>query len=222
MLVISNKGVFSSKLQENTLAAFEKALDLGADGIKADIRRCGSGELICYSDPSLWRMAKKFLYVEKTSLAKIREETGVYVPTLTEFCEKFRKVEKIIFHLRSPSGADAQLANLFAATLLNFNTKRWVVSSSHYLLLIQVRNYLQIRSALVLKKKLGLLDKFFLPSCNTVHFKIDDFDHAGRKFCLENKIKMGVTEVERESQALHCLDYQANYILTTNPSLFQR
>ena len=40
---------------ENTLASIARALDLGADGIEYDVRRCGTGELVLFHDERLER-----------------------------------------------------------------------------------------------------------------------------------------------------------------------
>ena len=38
---------------ENSLAAFQRALDEGADGVELDVRRCATGELVVTHDPVL-------------------------------------------------------------------------------------------------------------------------------------------------------------------------
>jgi glycerophosphoryl diester phosphodiesterase len=41
---------------ENSIAAFERAMSLGADGVELDVRMCRTGELVVYHDRDLWRM----------------------------------------------------------------------------------------------------------------------------------------------------------------------
>ena len=41
---------------ENSLGAFEKAVELGCDGIELDVRLCGSGEVVVFHDRSTYRM----------------------------------------------------------------------------------------------------------------------------------------------------------------------
>ncbi len=53
-LVIAHRGG-SKWAPENTMAAFRKSLDAGADGIELDIHRCKSGELIVIHDETLER-----------------------------------------------------------------------------------------------------------------------------------------------------------------------
>ena len=41
----------ASKVEtENTRVAFERALEMGADAVELDVRRCGSGELVVHHD----------------------------------------------------------------------------------------------------------------------------------------------------------------------------
>lgn len=42
---------------ENSLAAFQRALDEGADGVELDVRQCASGEVVVLHDPSLTRVS---------------------------------------------------------------------------------------------------------------------------------------------------------------------
>ena len=44
----------ASKVElENTTLAFARALEMGADAVELDVRRCGSGELVVHHDPKL-------------------------------------------------------------------------------------------------------------------------------------------------------------------------
>ena len=39
--------------QENTTMAFRRALDMGANAVELDVRRCASGELVVHHDAKL-------------------------------------------------------------------------------------------------------------------------------------------------------------------------
>jgi glycerophosphoryl diester phosphodiesterase len=53
-LIYGHRGV-RGPLPENTLVAFERARQEGADGVELDVRPCGSGELVVFHDPALTR-----------------------------------------------------------------------------------------------------------------------------------------------------------------------
>lgn len=55
-LIIAHRGA-SAFAPENTLAAFKKAVEGGADGIEFDVRLTSDGEAVVFHDPSLKRIA---------------------------------------------------------------------------------------------------------------------------------------------------------------------
>ena len=55
-LIIAHRGA-SAHAPENTLAAFRRAVELGADGIELDVRLAGDGVAVVFHDPSLNRVA---------------------------------------------------------------------------------------------------------------------------------------------------------------------
>lgn len=66
------------------------------EGIKIDVRRCGSGELILFKDPTLYRLCRKFITVRTTPFNKlkdtIKETTGKDLLTLKDAFERFSDV----------------------------------------------------------------------------------------------------------------------------------
>ncbi|MDH5673141.1 MAG: glycerophosphodiester phosphodiesterase [Myxococcales bacterium] len=56
-LLYAHRGVHHHE-PENTLGAFAAAIELGADGVELDVRRCRSGEVVVFHDPDLLRMAQ--------------------------------------------------------------------------------------------------------------------------------------------------------------------
>jgi glycerophosphoryl diester phosphodiesterase len=53
-LVFAHRGA-SAELPENTLAAYERAIEVGADGVECDVRLTRDGELICIHDRTVDR-----------------------------------------------------------------------------------------------------------------------------------------------------------------------
>ena len=88
-LVIGHRGVRRDGVTENTLPAFEAAVDEGAEGIELDVRVCRSGELVVVHDPTLERITGGAdpRSVADLSLAELREVIlpgGAHIPTLAE------------------------------------------------------------------------------------------------------------------------------------------
>ena len=93
---------FGSAAPENSLAAFERAIELGA-GIECDVRLSGDGSAVVFHDSDLTRMCGVSLKVEQTpaalltgqrltgsnqcipALSRVLEVVGGRVPLLLEF-----------------------------------------------------------------------------------------------------------------------------------------
>lgn len=106
MLNIAHRG-FKGKYPENTMLAFEKAIEAGADGIEFDLHLSKDGELVIIHDESLERTTDgKSLVCEKTleELQKLNA-SKLYpgceiqrIPTLREYFE-FAKDKQIITNI---------------------------------------------------------------------------------------------------------------------------
>ena len=64
---------FTVSAPENSLAAFEAAVEIGVDGIELDARVCKSGELIVFHDPTLKRMTDGRGFIKNKILAELRD-----------------------------------------------------------------------------------------------------------------------------------------------------
>ena len=87
--VAAHRG-WSAKYPENTLAAFQAALDLGVDQIETDIRVSKDGELVLFHDPVVERKTNGVGRVEQLTLAQLKAlevGNGGQIATLTEFME---------------------------------------------------------------------------------------------------------------------------------------
>ena len=91
MKVYAHRG-FSAKFPEATLAAYQGAVDAGADGFECDIRLSKEGVPVCFHDRTTLGLAGKFKFVGRTSLSDLRELVSVI--TLQELIELARKNRK--------------------------------------------------------------------------------------------------------------------------------
>jgi len=100
MQIISHRGLVSKGIIENTLEAFDKALEVGATSIECDVRLCGTGEVVLMHDPTLWRTDGRFLPVGITSLYELQRRCSYHIPTLEEFLERYSGKCQIILDLK--------------------------------------------------------------------------------------------------------------------------
>ena len=104
-LRIAHRGASGRGLApENTLAAFEKALDIGIDMLEIDVRVTGDGQLIVLHDPSLDRTTDREGIVREMVLEEIRQADagdGERVPVLREVFDLARHRAPILLEIKS-------------------------------------------------------------------------------------------------------------------------
>jgi len=104
-LRIAHRGASGRGLApENTLAAFEKALDIGVDMLEIDVRVTGDGQLIVLHDPSLDRTTDCEGIVREMGLDEIRQADagdGERVPILGEVFDLARNRAPILLEIKS-------------------------------------------------------------------------------------------------------------------------
>ena len=86
ILKIGHRGA-KGHLAENTLASFQKALDMGADGIELDVHVCATGELVVIHDFTVDRTTNGSGEVHKMTLSelkKLRVDGEHTIPLLDE------------------------------------------------------------------------------------------------------------------------------------------
>ena len=96
-LNVAHRG-FKVTAPENSLAAFNAAVELGVDGIELDVRTCKSGEVVVFHDPILARMTNGRGFVKNKTLAELKRlriksanpELDERIPTLAELIEQVR------------------------------------------------------------------------------------------------------------------------------------
>ena len=96
---------YSGKYPENTMLAFRKAVEAGADGIELDVQLTRDGEPVILHDEQVDRTTDGTGWVKDLTLAELRKldasylYTGQYglnpVPTLREYCEFIRDLPVI-------------------------------------------------------------------------------------------------------------------------------
>lgn len=119
---------------ENTLDAFRAATKFGVHGIELDVRLCGSGEVVVFHDPTLWRLCKKFVVVANTSLQELRREAGFYIPTLDEVVNEFRG-HRLIIDLKGSSIRGAGFERAVLKSVSRLDPHQYELSSDSFICL---------------------------------------------------------------------------------------
>jgi glycerophosphoryl diester phosphodiesterase len=86
--IYGHRGV-RGPVTENTLAAFDRAHQEGADGVELDVRLCKTGELVVLHDPDLRRVTsgrdpRAVRDLSLPELRRVRLDQDLPIPTLSE------------------------------------------------------------------------------------------------------------------------------------------
>ena len=110
----AHRGLHGSGVPENSLAAFQAALDWGA-GIECDVRLSGSGSAIVFHDADLKRICDVALDVERTPTALLTGQrlcgSEHYLPALWRVLEMADGRVPLLLELKTHNGNAAQLCN---------------------------------------------------------------------------------------------------------------
>ena len=122
--VIAHRGA-SGYEPENTLAAFQKAIDLGADMVELDAHLSRDGELVVIHDERLERLTSGFGFVSDYTVSELKQfkilkqcENGdsERIPTLREVFELIGKRVGVVVELKTGyflyDGIEAKTARL--------------------------------------------------------------------------------------------------------------
>lgn len=88
-MLIAHRGA-SDLAPENTLKAFELAIELGANFIEFDVRRTVDNEIVIMHDPGVFRTTHRLGFVKRLTLKKIKSlnaGNGESIPTLKELLQ---------------------------------------------------------------------------------------------------------------------------------------
>jgi glycerophosphoryl diester phosphodiesterase len=109
---IAHRGA-SDKNPENTLIAFERALELKADGVECDVHLSADGEVVVIHDPTVDRTTNGHGEVEGMTLEELRQldagawkhsrYAGQRIPTLREVIELVRGRAQLFVEIKGHS-----------------------------------------------------------------------------------------------------------------------
>lgn len=84
---------------ENTIEAFDRGLDAGADGLELDVRLSGDGEVVVMHDPTIDRTTRRRGPVSRYTAAELAE---VNVPRLRDVLDRYKDAALIV-ELKDPT-----------------------------------------------------------------------------------------------------------------------
>lgn len=112
MKIYAHRG-FSYKYKEATLAAYQGAIDVGADGLECDVRLTKDKVPVCFHDRTTKRIAGVNRRVASLTLAQLREITDVL--TLEELLDLARRTKReVLVETKHPVMSGSRVEKIVA------------------------------------------------------------------------------------------------------------
>lgn len=133
ILILGHRGCRKTTAPENTMAAFRKAFDAGADGIEIDVETTADGRLVVVNR---WFLKANFgFFPWERPLWVIRrhaEEKGIRVPDFDEVCRFIRTLPSAVFNveIKSSHRLICRTARKAAQRIVHFGLEKNVIVSS--------------------------------------------------------------------------------------------
>lgn len=153
-LLIAHRGA-RREAPENTIPAFKRALELGADGIEFDVMLTSDRVPVVTHNDDLNILTDHKGFVRDTPLAVIRSLSANFqIPTLAETLEAIRGHDiLVIAEIKAQAGLHSESARIIGDEINNFRG-RFMVSSSCFRILYELKKrHPKIPRALIIKKR---------------------------------------------------------------------
>jgi glycerophosphoryl diester phosphodiesterase len=144
MLKIGHRGA-KGHVAENTLASFQKAIDLGVDAIELDVHCCATGEIVVIHDDTIDRTTTGTGLVSKLSLSQLKNvsiDVVHFIPTLEEVLDLISGRCIVNIELKGENTAEKTMQILDTyINEKNWKHEQFLVSSFDWLALEQVHKH---------------------------------------------------------------------------------
>jgi glycerophosphoryl diester phosphodiesterase len=139
-LIYAHRGVRDAA-PENSLAAFQKAIDIGCDGVELDVRKTKDNVLVVVHDPDFHSK-----FIRSLNFGELSELSNNQIPALKEVLDLCLGKISLNVELKE-GGYEKQVGQML---LDNFGTSRLIVTSFSAETLIRLKDhYPQIKTGLI-------------------------------------------------------------------------
>ena len=226
MIKIGHRGASGVEL-ENSIAAFEKAIELGVDMIELDVIPCKSGEVIVMHDNTIDRTTNGSGTVADMTFDELQQyalNNGEPIPTLERVLKAVDRRCKVNVELKV-GGDDTSLKVI--AVLKKFIDDGWeaddflVSSFDHYLLLPfleQMPNVL--RAPIIASIPIGYAEFATKSEAYSVNVKLDMTTQEFIDDAHARGFKFFVWTVNSKDEIQKCIDMGVDGVFTDHSKLF--
>ena len=134
MLNIGHRGA-PRAVPENTIASFQKAMELGANGVELDVHLSKDGEVVVIHDETVNRTTNGCGKVADMTLAELRAlsiKGGGTIPTLAEVIDALGKDAIIFIEIKSPDCGNKVIEIVRGYITQGWRRENlWIISFNH-------------------------------------------------------------------------------------------
>ncbi|TDM04318.1 glycerophosphodiester phosphodiesterase [Macrococcus carouselicus] len=226
MKIIAHRG-YRAKYTENTMTAFRKAIQSGADGLELDVHLSLDGELVVFHDEDFRRLAgregliKNMTYdeIKKIGLQRklIRKERA---PLLQEVLELVQDKE-LLLNIEIKAVTEGMLEERLVALLSRYSLRHVVISSFHPECIVRVKERApEIETALLYSKYIDqpwLLQERFL--FDAIHTDTNYTSKAYAELIQSYGLPVRIYTVNKERDLSYWLDSAVDAVITDEVEL---
>jgi glycerophosphoryl diester phosphodiesterase len=141
MLKIGHRGV-KGHVPENTIASFQRAIDIGLDAVELDVHQCASGEIVVIHDTTIDRTTSGTGLVSELTLSELKNvsiDVEHQIPTLEEVLDTISRKCVVNIELKGENTVEKTLDIINKYTLeKNWELTDFIISSFDWLALEKV------------------------------------------------------------------------------------
>ena len=212
-----------SECKENTMEAFQKAVELDACGIESDVHMLFDGSLVMYHDAAIPETNESLYMFDGESVSSQIEDVVFF----EEFLKYYSQTGKLLnIEIKDKSGFCIDIEEPFMALLQKYNMKeRCIISCfNHYILREIKEKYPDWKVGALYRKRFR---KDVVAYCkkygiDAVHPHHTDVDRTFVEQCHEADIMVNVWTVNEEEDILRMNEIGVDIIMTDNIPLAKK
>lgn len=232
-LVWGHRGA-SGYAPENTIPAFEKAVEMGADGIELDVQLTKDGELVVIHDETIDRTSDGSGWVKDLSYAKLSkynynrihpEYERVQIPTLEEVYELIKPTNLTInVELKTGEIFYPELEERVLDLTARMGMEKRVIYSSFNHYTVQKIKELNPEAQTGMLYSDGIINPVsygaYVVGVNAMHPALYNLQYDGyMKDCKKHNLRVHVWTVNEEQDMRSVCEKQVDAMITNYPDL---
>ena len=227
MLILGHRGAVHATAPENTLAAIERALRQGADGVEVDVRVTADGVPVCHHDPSMRRTAEDPRHIAMTAYDDLPWIGSHRVPRLSEVVDLVSGRGRLVVEMKSPGWPAlgvAESVEAITSVLRKHCLEHVTVSSFDRLRLRALRALgLPCQTALLgrpVVPLLGLLRQAFADGHPEIHPHLSSvlLKPDGVEMAIDAGVRVASWTVDRPADLLTLRDAGVQAVISDDPA----